>query len=108
MPGAYFTQDKWSKKGPCVGGIEVGNGQDNVFFQAEEMDSREIIYICQHVWELKAGANVIKSLKPFTKDGAIPTDGNTDEENKERKVEKFMTPGGVLLHEMTHQLLDAS
>lgn len=107
VPYAYFVKTKWSKNGPCEGIYEQqakkAAKDSYVKPQAAELANQKMIYICPAVWDLDDGRLKV-DLKTYTGSGGKEID-TTDES---QLLGTYVTPGGVLLHEMAHHVLEGS
>lgn len=92
----YFTAGKpWPKDGPCAE-QQNQNGQ-KVGAQAETIyHPTNIIFFCDRVWDQVQSGRLKKDVREFKK-SKISTDGDA-------YLDSYMSPGSILLHEMTHQV----
>lgn len=83
----------WPENGPCAPRTDKDDGPF-----AAEVPLQRIIFFCDTVWK-KVGTGRLREDLRKLKNSKIPT-GKAGWE-----LDFQLSPGGILLHEMTHQIL---
>lgn len=86
----------WDPAGPCSG-IQKDT-PNKVYPDAQTLQDQQIIYFCTRLWD-GVGTRLKNDVTKYEK-ATIATDGT-------QLLDNYMTPGAILLHEMTHQIFSA-
>lgn len=93
----YFSAAKgWPAEGPCA--PIVVDGKPSAPYAETIYSPQKIIFFCQRIWDNVDGL-LKKDLRDLKK-AKIATDGS-------EYIDSYMSPGAILLHEMTHQIFQS-
>ncbi|KAJ5390524.1 uncharacterized protein N7496_001592 [Penicillium cataractarum] len=93
----YMSQDRgWLAGGPCTG---IKKDAPVVYPDAQTLQDQQIIYFCPRLWD-DIGTRLKDDVRNY-KTTTIATDGT-------QYLDRYMTPGATLLHEMTHQIFSSA